>query len=148
MRPLELTLWLIALALLVTLRLPRRWEAARPWLEWLPLLALAVMLVQVVVEKYRWQMVPLYALTGALVLVGLRRLRGTPASPGRLAWLGTALGLVLLVVAALPPILFPVPVLPDPGGAYGIGTFSLELNDPARPEINTADPDDTRDLMV
>ena len=44
MRPLELTLWLIALALLLP-RLPRRWEAARPWLEWLPLAVLGVMLL-------------------------------------------------------------------------------------------------------
>jgi hypothetical protein len=148
MRPLELTLWLVSLAMLLAPRLPRRWEAARPWLEWLPLAALGVMLAQVVVEKYRWQLVPLYALTGVLVLVGLRRLRVVPATGGRAAWLGVVAGLVLLVLAALPPILFPVPVLPSPGGPYAIGTVSYEWLDGARPEIYTEDPNDRRDLMV
>jgi predicted dienelactone hydrolase len=150
MRPLELILWLTSLAVLLTLRLPRRWEAARPWLECLPLVVLGVMLAQVVLEQYRWQLVPLYALTGVLVLVGLRRLRGAPAeaSRSRRGWVGVVLGLVLLVLAALPPILFPVPVLPEPGGAYRIGTVSFEWTDSARSESYTADPDDTRDLMV
>ena len=148
MRPLELILWLAALAMLIALRLPRRWEAARPWVDWLPLPVAAALMAQVVVEKFRWQMVPLYALTGVLVLLGLRRLRSGPPRPGRYGWVGLAVGAALLVLSALPPILFPVPVLPDPGGAYGIGTVSFEWNDTTRPEIYTTDPSDTRDLMV
>jgi hypothetical protein len=56
--------------------------------------------------------------------------------------------LALLVVVALPPILFPVPVLPDPGGAYGIGTLSFDWTDAGRAENYTADPNDKRSLVV
>ena len=95
---------------------------------------------------------PLYVLTGVLALLYLRRLR-SPArvaagSHGWRAWAGAALGLLMLLLAVALPILFPVPVLPAPGGPFAIGTLSFEWTDSARPEIYTPDPDDRRSLMV
>jgi len=74
------------------------------------------------VERYRWQMVPAYALTILLFLTSLTRLLGkkesSSAGRGRkvLNGIGLALGLVTLVIAAALPALFPVFQLPKPTG--------------------------------
>jgi predicted dienelactone hydrolase len=152
MRPLELTLFLLDLAaLLLPLAAPRaRWPA------WPILLAVVVLAAQLFVERYRWQMVPLYALTLALLALSLPRLlRNAPAAAGAprparraWAWAGRAGGVVLLLLAAAPALLFPVPVLPNPGGPFAIGTVSYQWTDPNRLELYTADPNDQRSLMV
>lgn len=43
---------------------------------------------------------------------------------------------------------FPVFRFPKPSGPYGIGTLTYHWEDPSRPEVFTADPNDRRELMV
>ena len=93
--------------------------------------------------------------------------RGAPAKPvakpvrrgvgaaDRLPLLGLIGGALVLVLAAAPPVLFPVPRLPDPGGPYQVGTVTFQWTDPARLEGYTptelgqaAAPDDPRTIMV
>ena len=142
MRNLE---WLIIAALVVyTLAPTLRW---RPWL---PFAALAVVLAQVVLEGERWQMVPLYAAVVLLAaLNGIRLLRhSTRPAGGWRRWAGLLAGAVVLVVASAPPVLFPVPRLPDPGGPSKIGTTTFQWTDTSRLEAYTPAPDDQRKLMV
>lgn len=70
-----------------------------------------------------------------------------PVRRGR-AVLGLVGGIAALVVAAAPPVLFPVPLLPDPGGPYKVGTVTFQWTDPARLEGYTPAPDDQRTIMV
>ena len=150
MRPLELTLFVLDLACVILPLLVRPGGAVWRWLAWLAPLAAVAGVLQWGMERYRWQMVPLYVLTVALLAWRWPRLLGRPSAPARRrgVWLGGLVGAIVLAVAALPPVLFPVPRLPTPGGPEAIGTVSFQWTDPTRPEINTADPNDVRTIMV
>lgn len=115
-----------------------RWPVRRLGLLVLPLL------LQWLVEGYRWQLGPLYLLT--LALIGLAVWRTLRPGQSRLIWSIIATFLVLL--AAIPPIAFPVPRLLQPTGPYAIGTTTIYLNDESRPESYTTNPTDTRELML
>ena len=86
------------------------------WMAFLPSLAVLLVLAHLVLEGYRWQMVPAYALTVLTFLPTVRAimqgadLQGKPSSRGRraLAIIGTVLCLLVLIVAAALPALLPV----------------------------------------
>src|SRR5215211_4893466 len=119
MRPFEI---LIPILLAVHLL----WRRPRPaWL--LPALALLVIVIHVIIEGYRWQMIPLYVLTGMLALWSVLKIE--------VRHLGSLLSLLLLAVSTALPILLPVPTLPAPDGAYQVGTRLYELTDTSRQEI-------------
>ncbi|MEI7744487.1 MAG: hypothetical protein WCK58_12165 [Chloroflexota bacterium] len=131
------------------------------WRRWLPVVALATVPAQLVLEGYRWQMVPLYAVVVILaaleVVRRLRRPAGAGARPAtatgrrpssRRRWAAAGASVVVLVVASAPPVLFPVPHLPAPGGPDRIGTITFEWTDPSRLEAYTQAPDDLRKVMV
>ena len=125
MRPLEIIVPALLLVYLV-------WIRPRPRLiQLLPLAALVLTLIHLVVEGYRWQMIPLYALTAILAIGALIRLRLTSA------WnpFVSILTLLLLAVSTALPILLPVPSLPWPSGPYQVGTRTYELTDSSRQEI-------------
>ena len=149
MRPLEiLILFLVSLAILA-LYLPLRFKPG--WFRFLPGAIVCVTLAHLVLEHYRWQMVPAYLLTAALILLTLpNTLKGTERPPSRGAWAVVAggLGIFWLLVAAALPILLPVPHLPSPPGRYPIGSIVYDWTDTTRDEIYSADPDDKRELMV
>ncbi len=149
MRPLEIVL---ALALAVCIAAPLVWAGSRPrWIRFLPAVALALALLQLLVERYRWQMIPLYGLAVLLFLLSipalLRPAQLEPASHRR-AIAGAGLGLLLLVACAALPILLPVPQMIRPTGPYPVGTVDLEMVDTSRQEIYSANPQDPRRLMV
>ena len=150
MRPLELTLLLLDLACVLLPLLARPAGAGWRWLAGLAPLAAMVLVAQWVVERYRWQMVPLYALTLVLLALRLPRLfgRDRPQPRRRRDWAGGLAGALLLGLAAAAPVLFPVPSLPAPGGPFAIGTVTFQWTDSSRPEIYTADPNDVRQIMV
>lgn len=89
------------------------------------------------VEGYRWQMVPTYTLAFLIFIFTLRNLKitirpRTDEAVHERNWfriIGTTLGLLLLILSALPPVLIPVMVLPDPTGSYTIGTKYLHFID-------------------
>jgi hypothetical protein len=121
MRPLEILIPIL-LAMYVI------WPSPRPRVvRLLPVTAFGLTLVHIAVEGYRWQMIPMYLLTAAIIIrsffgVELRRI-------------GSLLAFILLALATAVPILLPVPSIPTPSGPYQVGTRIYELTDSARPEL-------------
>ncbi len=148
MRLFEIVILLLDLLIIVWPRLTTRRPA---WADFLPLAAVNLVVVHVLLEGYRWQMVPAYVFTGLLFLLSLPRLRRpAPASTPRgwLAFVWSGLSLLLLLAIAAPPVLFPVPVFPKPVGLYQVGTVSYYRMDEARAELYTDDANDKRELMI
>lgn len=148
MRSLETLLFLANLFTLLFSALSLR-RAVR-WIRHSAPIALLIAVAQALVEGPRWPMVPAYALTVLLFLLGRRQNSTPPSGPvgwKRTNWLvvGLALG---LVVSAILPTIHPVFRFPRPRGPYEIGTLTYGWADAGRPEIFTADPDDHRELMV
>jgi len=87
------------------------------------------------VEGYRWQMVPAYALATLIFIATFRNLKIAVISLSDKEmqdrkWIritGAILSLFLFIVSSALPILIPVLVLPDPTGTYAIGTQYLFL---------------------
>ncbi|MBL8056256.1 MAG: hypothetical protein JNK29_06130 [Anaerolineales bacterium] len=145
MRPLEIALLGALGAALAA------WWAGWParWLRFWPAAALALLGAHWGLEGYRWQMLPAYALAGLTGLAALWPARGRPAPPRVWRrWAGGLAALLALLLAAAPPLAFPVPRLPDPGGPYHLGTLSFHWIDTGRREAYTPAPDDPRELMV
>jgi len=119
-------------------------------------LAVLLVLAHLVLEGYRWQMVPAYALTVLTFLPSVRVIKqGTdlqdkPSSRGRRARtiIGTILGLLVLIIAAALSALLPVFRLPEPTGPYAVGTRYFYWVDKRRPDTYTSDPDDYREVSV
>ena len=114
-------------------------------------------ILHLALEGYRWQMLPTYALAAILFLVAVKSLvKGGSRAPVRAASRKRALlrfsiitiGLLLFVLAAALPALFPVFRMPRPSGYYVVGTTRFSLTDEARAETFTADPSDRREIPV
>jgi predicted dienelactone hydrolase len=128
----------------------------------LPFITVIASMVHIIVEEYRWQMVPIYALGASLFVVSLPQLLGqsktktVPMRPvrrvgswGRMIIIAKiGLGAALLLAAIILPALIPVLKLPEPTGPYQVGTTNYEWVDEARLETFTKASDDHRDLMV
>jgi len=120
---------------------------------YLPFLAGKLIFVQLAVEGYRWQMVPIYTITGLFILVSLLHLNRMPEN-GLLvkrkglrfsSLVAAYLGFVLALVF---PLALPVVNLPQPSGSYPVGTTNFRLVDESRQEIFTENPTDVRNLAV
>lgn len=148
MRSLETVILLLNLAALLAISLP--FFRQFPWLRFLPAVIISLTLVHLVVEQYRWQMVPSYVMTAALFLFTLPNLlKGTASSlTGIRAVLLGAFGFVVWLLAAALPIMLPVPRLPTLPGPYAIGSVTYDWTDTTRAEIYTPDPNDKRELVV
>ncbi len=146
MRLLEITLAaLLAIRIIFPFRQHIRWKDA------LSLLILGIMQIQIFIEGYRWQLIPLYGLAlGATVI--LLRNRTTPKSKPKSASTRNLFvifgGLGLLAIAILPPILLPVPTTPAPTGPYQVGTTTLMLVDENREETYSDQENEPRQIMV
>lgn len=143
MRPFELAMLLTLAAAIAALLIPSRPHRV---LAVLPVLGLMLTGAHLVLEGYRWQMVPAYALIGLCVPASLRR--GTVQRSQPIALLGGIAGALALATAIALPVALPVFALPAPGGAYAVGTTYLDMVDTARPEPFTADGQDHRELLV
>jgi predicted dienelactone hydrolase len=147
MRPFEiLVLSLVVLGFLRPL-IPWRWR----WLNFLPAAALAAVLLQLLVEGYRWQMIPLYLLSGGMFifsLPGLIRPRPFKRRPAWKSGVQVVIGLLLTSLAAALPLFMPVPHLPAPTGPFKIGTITLDLTDNSRRELYSSDPQAPRRFLV
>ncbi|MFN8427836.1 MAG: hypothetical protein U0X87_16465, partial [Anaerolineales bacterium] len=141
MRPIEIiTPILLAIHLL--------WRAPRPTpIRFLPLAALAILVIHFAVEGYRWQMIPLYALT--IILAALAIFHVEIKSVASFLTLRLAQGgaLILLALATAIPILLPVPRIAAPSGPYTVGTRIYELTDDSRREIYSG-KDEVRRFMI
>lgn len=151
MRPLEIAILCSIFAVL----LASFWRGSRrpSWLPYVPSLTLALVVLHLFVEGYRWQMVPAYLLATLLFLVFLPKLgRGDASSGGSThRWWrigGVSLGLLCLACGSALAILLPVFQLPEPTGKFEVGALTLSMVDETRPETFTAAPDDKRELAV
>jgi hypothetical protein len=121
MRPLE-----ILLPILLAIYLS--WRRPHPlWIQLLPPLALIALAFHLTIEGYRWQMLPVYILTGNMFLLSFL---GVALKP-----IGSFLTLLLLAVSTALSILLPVPSIPTPSGPYQVGTRIYELIDLTREEL-------------
>jgi predicted dienelactone hydrolase len=125
MRPFE-----IIIPLLLTIYFV--WKRPRPmWIRLVPALAALLILVHFATEGYRWQMIPIYALTCVVGLSAwIKRKSAADPKP-----LGSILSLALLAVSTALPVLLPVPLIPAPDGPYQVGTTIYELTDESRREL-------------
>ncbi|HUE97818.1 MAG TPA: hypothetical protein VMN99_01110 [Anaerolineales bacterium] len=137
MRPLEITIPLLFTLYLI-------WRHPRPpVIRLLPVAALALTLVHFALEGYRWQMIPLYMLTGLLTISSLMKIRSaTDGKP-----IALFLALLLLAVSTALPILLPVPSIPTPNGPYQVGTRIYELTDSTRQELYSS-KDEARRFQI
>lgn len=123
---------------------------------YLPFLAAVFILIHLLLEKYRWQMVPAYLWCLLFVCLSLYQLRRKTVAeekkPRRslrvLAVVMTVFGIILFLLTAAIPWFFPVIHFPEPTGEYAVGTTALHVIDSSRPEAFTDDPDDRREFMV
>lgn len=114
------------------------------WAKWVTgILTLAFLLLALALHA-PWWVFPLGALGLIWCYAKLRTPLVHPLPSRGWAWLGLILGVVFLA----PPILLPVPQLPQPSGPYAVGTTTFYWQDPSRPELYSDDPNDTRRLMV
>ncbi|MBN1223363.1 MAG: hypothetical protein JXB23_08940 [Candidatus Aminicenantes bacterium] len=123
---------------------------------YLPFLSALFILLHLIIEKYRWQMVPAYI--GCIVLLSLSvmqlKKREAPQGKPFPRWLriaavfATVIGIVLVLLSAALPWFFPVVDLPKPTGPFSVGTESIHLVDSSRSEDFTAEPGDHRELMA
>ncbi|MGH7664147.1 MAG: alpha/beta hydrolase family protein [Gemmatimonadaceae bacterium] len=151
MRPLEVVMLLSLVPVVGALFLaPER----RPrW--WRPLTVLPVLIgvAHVLVEGYRWQMVPAYVLAVLVMGIALARARAASDRPRSraataLRLSGAASATLGLIVAALLPALFPVFRLPQPTGRHAVGFTRFALIDSTRDELFSASTTDRREVMV
>lgn len=150
MQVLEL-LSLITLAL-VSINIFQTRPRAPRWLYWA---ALGLVALHLIVEGYRWQMVPAYLLVTAISLPAVVRAfvrRGTEKARNRAPRLvrlagGMAACLSVVLSAAL-AALFPMFELPAPTGPHAVGRTTFHLTDAAREEPFTPAGSDRRELMV
>ena len=137
MRPLEITLPVLLTIYLI-------WPHPRPtFIRFVPASALILALVHAGVEGYRWQMIPLYALTSLLVISSLIKINSATDWPS----LASTLTLILLALSTAVPTLLPVPKIPTPSGPYQIGTSIYEMTDPSRQELYSG-KEEPRRFMV
>ncbi len=154
MRPLEgLTLLSILFSLLAYL-VP---VSKRPrWLYLLPAVAALFVGIHLLVEGYRWQMVPAYVISAVMVVGMVRGIlqkadpqREAPTRRRRIAAIiGVVLGCLVLALAAVLTSILPVFRLPEPSGPHAVGTQYYYWTDEDRPDDSTADPGDFREVSV
>ena len=91
------------------------------------------MVAQLVFEGYRWQLLLLEIAT--LLLAAGDALWEERRFRGFIRLRRGALGVVGLTLAALPPFVLPVPQLPEPTGAFAVGTATFVVVDDGREEV-------------
>ncbi|MFC5406473.1 alpha/beta hydrolase family protein [Cohnella soli] len=109
------------------------------------------LIVHLIVEGYRWQMVPAYLFVlWAFSKAALRIVKGTSSrsvatGPRRLRW---TLGVGLLLISWMIPYLLPVPSLETPSGDNPVGTIVYHWTDRNRVEQTPGKTDRYRELNV
>jgi len=123
-------------------------------IDFIPSLAVLLTVIHLVLEKFRWQMVPVYGLTLLFFLLSIRWIKRGRRPPDKqpprqvLLIVGFLFRLLIFTLVTALPILLPVFRLPEPTGSYLVGTTNLYLVDNTRPETFTPNPDDHREFMV
>ena len=120
------------------------WHHPRPFaIRLLPSAALVAVILHLIVEGYRWQMIPMYVLTAILLAGSLIKIQ----SPTDWRPIVSYLAFVLVAVSTALPILLPIPRIPSPSGPYSVGTRIYELTDESRREIYSGQ-NEARRIMI
>lgn len=104
---------------------------------------------QILLEGYRWQMIPAYSVLlvlGLHIFVFPHKHAVSASWPVRLLK-GTLMGVYLSAVVIL-PLLVPIFSFCKPTGAYEVGTTTLHFIDSARQDPYSENPKKNRELMV
>jgi hypothetical protein len=123
----------------------------RIWLRVLAWTALALTVLQLVVEGYRWQMIPAYllAVSGCL---RTRKAAGYATRDSRRRKLvrlaGGAAGMTAWAATLLLALGNPVFQDPTPTGGYSVGTTRLYFSDVSRRDAFAPNPGTSRELLV
>ncbi len=106
---------------------------------------LLICLLQLIIEGYRWQLIPLYAMTlGGYLYLYIQRVTSVLIIRRSLAFL-----LVLLLpIAVVLPSIIPIPNFPEPTGANKVATTSIHLIDTNRKEVYGRNKGQPREFMV
>ncbi|BFH64426.1 alpha/beta hydrolase family protein [Paenibacillus azoreducens] len=127
---------------LFTRKRTKRWFAIA-----LPV-AYCVLIVQLIAEGYRWQMIPAYL--SPIILTACYLLTKQKKNAG--SWVSVAVKSLLLFiylsVAVALPALMPVSLFQKPNGPFTVGTTLYHWVDDRREEPFAKDPKDRRELMV
>ena len=118
MRPLEILIVLLNLTALLMVYIPSRFQ--QRWFKFSPAAIVVITLAQLLLEQYRWQMVPAYLLTAVLFLRTLPSLlknSGMTAARGAGAFIAGGFGCAGWLLALALPIILPVPRVPPPAGS-------------------------------
>ncbi len=142
MRPLEVSLIVAGLPVALWYAI----SARRPawWAHVVTSIAVILGVLQVLVEGYRWQMLPAYAGVCGVLLLDLARFRRAGRPARLVAWPILA----CFSAALLLGIVYPVFRLPVPDGPYRIGTASYHLIDQNRAEPFSPKPGARREVMM
>lgn len=120
------------------------------WFHLFPSLSLTIVILQIFIEGYRWQMYPAYILAILFFLFTIRNLRYFYKSLADLKkkdrkWLrliGASTSILLLIISILPHLFFPIFKLPVPSGQYSVGIMYDYFIDKSRKEYSTPDTTD------
>jgi hypothetical protein len=108
-------------------------------------LLVLVLAIHLVFDGPRWQMIPAYILWLIAFITAMRQSGRKPATILRILKISGLLILLALSIAL--PSALPVFDLPQATGPYSVGTLDLNIN-LDREEVITADPTDTRSIMI
>jgi hypothetical protein len=119
---------------------------------WAAAIGLVLIILHLVFENWRWQMVPAYGAGAILPLFLLIQYGLSVIYQKQLyTWVSNLVLLLcclLLIVSALLSYLFPVFSLKEPSGTFGIGTISYVWRDETREEEYTQAAQDKRQVVV
>lgn len=149
MRLFEILLVLSCFALIVDLLFIKR-SAKKTGLG-LGIGSSVILLVQLFVEGYRWQLLLVYIMTALFILIVLfrRSEKMVNLKIGKLLKYSlSSLIVILLVGSTVLSAYLPVFDLPKPDGPEKVGTQTFHFTDQNRDEVLTEDQSDKRELMV
>jgi len=132
MRPLELILALTVAACGIRLAGLGR-AAGMQWIHGVQLVLAAVLLVQILVEGWRWQMFPAYM--AALLIAGIPWLPGWSAQPAQTLFWSVTASVALLAVSVLSCLLLPFVALQPARGPFAIGVTTISVRVSRPPDV-------------
>jgi dienelactone hydrolase len=138
MRPLELILALTVAACGIRLAGLGR-AAGLQWIHGMQLVLAAILLAQVLVEGWRWQMFPAYA--AALLIAGTPWLLSSSAQT--LFW-SVAVSVALIALSVLSCLLLPFVALNPAHGPFAIGVTDISLSVPHPQSVGLSAPSELK----